>query len=60
MEEGGSEEVWGRVGVGGWGGGDGLLSWVRVFMDVVYGEVSAWDRRILAKTLTLLLGWGVE
>ena len=57
MEEGGSEEVWGRVGVG---GGDGLLSWVRVFMDVVYGEVSAWDRRILAKTLTLLLGWGVE
>ena len=53
LEEGCSEEVWGRV-------GDGLLSWVGVFIDVVYGEVSAWDRRILAKTLTLLLGWGVE
>ena len=60
MEEGGSKEVWGRVGVGGGGGGDGLLSWVGVLMDVVYGEVSAWDGRILAKTLILLLGWGVE
>ena len=54
MEEGGSEEAWGRV------GGDGLLSWVGVFMGVVYGEVFAWAGRILAKTLTLLLGWGVE
>ena len=53
LEEGGSEEVWGRV-------GDGLLSWVGLFMGVVYREVFAWAGRILAKTLTLLLGWGVE
>ena len=41
-----------------WGGW--TLSWVGVFMGVVYGEVFAWAGRILAKTLTLLLGWGVE
>ena len=57
MEEGGSFEVWGRVVVG---GGDGHLNWEGVFMSVVYGEVSVWVGRILAKILNLLLGWGIE
>ena len=40
--------------------GDGLISWVGVLMGVDYGEVFVWVRRILAKILSLLLGWGVE
>ena len=40
--------------------GDGPQSWVREFMGVVYGEVFAWDGRILTKIISLLLGWGIE
>ena len=40
--------------------GDGLLNWVGMFTDVVYGEVSIRVERILAKILILLLGWGIE
>ena len=40
--------------------GDELLNWVGMFTDVVYGEVSVWVGRILAKILILLLGWGIE
>ena len=29
-------------------------------MGVVCGEVFAWDERILAKIVNLLLGWGIE
>ena len=29
-------------------------------MGVVCGEVFVWARRILAKMLSLLLGWGIE
>ena len=38
--------------------GDGLLSWVGMFMGVAYGEVSVWVGRILAKILNLLFGVG--
>ena len=41
-------------------GGDGPKSWVGEFMRVVYGEVFVWDGRILAKIVSLLLGWGIE
>ena len=41
-------------------GGVGPLSWVGEFMGVVCGEVSAWDGRILAKIVSLLLGWEIE
>ena len=62
MEEGGSKEVWRRVVARRFGEewGDGLLNWEGVFMRVVYGEVSVWVERILAKILNLLLGWGIE
>ena len=29
-------------------------------MGVICGEVFAWDRRILAKIVNLLLGWEIE
>ena len=29
-------------------------------MGVVYGEVFVWVRKILAKILSSLLGWGIE
>ena len=29
-------------------------------MGVAYGEVFIWAGRILAKILSLLLGWGIE
>ena len=41
-------------------GGDGLLSWVGEFMGMVYGKVFVWVGRILAKILSLLLGWEIE
>ena len=41
-------------------GGVGPLSWVGEFIGVVCGEVFAWDGRILAKTVSLLLGWEIE
>ena len=44
----------------GGGGGDGPQSWVGEFMGVVCGEVFVWDGRILAKIVSLLLGWGIE
>ena len=40
--------------------GVGPLSWVGELMGVVYGEVFAWDGRILAKIVSLLSGWGIE
>ena len=42
------------------GGGVGPLSWVGEFMGVFCGEVFALDGRILAKIISLLLGWGIE
>ena len=42
-------------------GGVGPLSRrVGEFMGVVYGEVFAWDARILAKIVNLLLDWEIE
>ena len=41
-------------------GGDGPQSWVGEFMGVVCEEVFAWDERILAKIVSLLLGRGIE
>ena len=41
-------------------GGVGPLSRVGEFMGVVYGEVFAWDERILVKIVSLLLGWEIE
>ena len=29
-------------------------------MSVVCGEAFVWDERILAKIVSLLLGWGIE
>ena len=40
--------------------GDGPPSWVRVYMGVVYGEVSGWVRRLLAVILSLRQGWRIE
>ena len=40
--------------------GDGLLSWARVFMVVVCGEVFVWVGKILVNILGLRLGWGIE
>ena len=40
--------------------GVGPQNWVGEFMGVVCGEVFAWDGRILAKIVSLLLGWGIE
>ena len=40
--------------------GDGPQSWGGEFMGVVCGEVFVWDGRILAKIVSLLLGWGIE
>ena len=54
MEEGGSFKIWGRM------GGVGLQNWVVEFMGVVCGKVFAWDGRILAKIVNLLLGWGIK
>ena len=53
VEEGGSFKVWGRV--GGW-----ISKLGREFMGVVCGEAFVWAGRILAKMLSLLLGWGIE
>ena len=41
-------------------GGVGPQYWVGEFMGVVCGKVFAWDERILAKIVNLLLGWGIE
>ena len=41
-------------------GAVGPQNWVRELMGVVCGEVFAWDGRILAKIVSLLLGWGIE
>ena len=41
-------------------GVDGPQSWVGELMGVVCGEVFAWDGRISAKIVSLLLGWGIE
>ena len=54
LEEGGSYEVWGRVGE------DGLLSWAGMYMVMVCGEVFEWVRRHSAKILRLRLGWGIK
>ena len=40
--------------------GDGPQSWVGEFMGVVCGEVFRMGWRILAKVVSLLLGWGIE
>ena len=40
--------------------GEGPQSWVGEFVGVVCGEVFARDGRILAKIVSLLLGWGIE
>ena len=45
-------EKWGEG-----GGGGELLSWVGVYIGVVYGETSIWVWRLLAKILDLRLGW---
>ena len=41
-------------------GGAGPQNCEGEFMGVVCGEVFAWDKRILAKIVSLLLGWGIE
>ena len=41
-------------------GGDGPQSWGGEFMGVVCGEVFAWDGRISAKIVSLLLVKGIE
>ena len=41
-----------------WGGWTSKLG--REFMGVVCGEVFAWDGRILAKIVNLLLDWEIE
>ena len=41
-------------------GAVGPQNWVREFMGVVCGELFAWDERISAKIVSLLLGWGIE
>ena len=51
MEEGGSFRIWGRIG-GGWTS--------KLGRGVVCGEVFAWAGRILARIVSLLLGWGIE
>ena len=53
MEEGGSYKLWEE-----WG--DGLVSWARVFLDVVCGEAFVWVGRILINILALRFGWGIE
>ena len=40
-------------------GGDGLLSWVGIYMVVIFGAVLEWVRKHLVNTLGLRLGWGV-
>lgn len=59
MEEGGSYEVRGRLRNVGRGGGDGLLSWVGIYMVVIFGVVLEWVGEHLVNTLGLRLGWGV-
>ena len=54
MEEGGSFKIWGRM------GGAGPQNCEGEFMGVVCGEVFVWDWRILAKFVSLLLGWEIE
>ena len=54
MEEGGSWEIWGRM------GGGGPLNWERVLMVVVCGEVSGRVRKFSTKMSSLRLGWGIE
>ena len=53
LEEGRSFKVWGKV--GGWTSKLG-----RRVNGVIYGKVFVWVRKILAKILSLLLGWGIE
>jgi len=55
LEEGGSYGVWERVA----GGGDGLLSWVGIYMVVIFGAILEWVGKHLVNTLGLRLGWGV-
>ena len=52
--EGGSFEIWRRM------GGDGPLSWEGMLMGVVCGEVFRWDGKCFAKMSTLRLGWGLK
>jgi len=56
------DRLWRRVVVSkygeDWGGWTSKLG--REFMGVVCGEVFIWDGRILAKIVSLLLGWGIE
>ena len=40
--------------------GFGPLSWVGELMGVVCEEVFTWVGRILAKIVSLLLGWEIE
>ena len=40
--------------------GDGLVSWARVFLDVVCGEAFVGVGRILVNILVLRFGWGIE
>ena len=56
MEEGGSFEIWGRL--GGWGGGP--LSWEGVAMVVVCGEVFGWAGSFLTKMSSIRLEWGIK
>ena len=53
MEEGGSFEIWGRM-------GGGPLSWEGVVMGVVCGEVSRRDGKFSTKMSSIRLGWGIE
>jgi len=53
LEEGGSFEIWGRM-------GGGPPSWEGVFMGVVCGEVTGWVGKLLAKIFCLRLGRGIE
>ena len=53
MEEGGSFEIWGRM-------GGGPLSWERVLMVVVCGEVSGKAGIFSTKMSSIKLGWGIE
>ena len=63
MEEGSSFEIWGRYclwkeGGGGWWGEPPSLE--DLFMGVTCGGVSGWVGKLLAKTSSLRLRWGIE
>ena len=40
--------------------GGGPLSWERVVMVVVYGEVSGWAGEFFTKMSSIRLGWGIK